>query len=596
MKNLLLLSLVCTLLVSPQSISASTGLRADSKKVSAVEYLYAEVSDANTILGTIDSGLLSTYQGKDRAAWQQFYRKNRAQLAKELESLPTSGFSDEDTRAIAAMRKQMKAFTGGGALFSPAAKCRDATRKDIAYPELKAALVACFPEIGNSLSFEGGKINRVSALDLLHETSDPARRKAVFLAFVPLWHAINGNNEPDSPYRRMIAGAAAAAARNGSEIENAARDVGQNPAEVERWLVQILDAWRESSGDAMIEPWDFRFQAGEADRLLGSYIPRESLQPINQRYYRDLGADLEQMGTLYDLSARPEKAALAYTEFVTHGRMVNGAWKPTVARVSAPYERGGLFVLNELVHENGHVVNITAIHNRPAFVDWPSDLFAEAFADVPAWSTYEPAWQRRYIGHEAPEQLSLRALYSVVVLDVAWALFELRMFRAPLTDPNALWTEITSRYLHIVPHPELSWWAVRVQLADLPGYMVNYGLGAILTAEMRQHISEALGAFDTGNPRWHGWVSEHLLRYGSERDTRTLMQDFLGRPVSPQALLEQIHRLKPVSLHATGHHSTDSAGLSTFLSPEYPAGFSQPSSQRPPSAWHGYLLWDLPRR
>jgi Zn-dependent M32 family carboxypeptidase len=108
-----------------------------------------------------------------------------------------------------------------------------------------------------------------------------------------------------------------------------------------------------------------------------------------------------------------------------------------------------------------------------------------------------------------------------------------------------------------VPHPELSWWAVRVQLADLPGYMVNYGLGAVLTAEMRRHISESLGACDTGNPRWYGWVSEQLLRYGSERDTRTLMQDFLGRPVSPQALLDQIHRLQPVSLHTTGGRSTD---------------------------------------
>jgi len=61
---------------------------------------------------------------------------------------------------------------------------------------------------------------------------------------------------------------------------------------------------------------------------------------------------------------------------------------------------------------------------------------------------------------------------------------------------------------------------------------------------MRQHISEALGAFDTGDSRWYGWLSEQLLRYGSERDTRTLMQNFLGRPASPQALLEQIHRLK----------------------------------------------------
>ena len=546
MKSILSLGLACGLLLSPNSIGAAAGLMADSKKVSAVEYLYADVSDANTILATIDSGLLSSYLGKDRTGWERFYREKRAELGSELESLPASRLSVGDARAIAAMQRQMKAFTGGGALFSPATKCQGAARKDLAYPVLKSALVACFVEIGNSLSFEGGKINRVSALDLLNDTSDPGRRKAVFLAFIPLWQAINGNDEPDSPYRRMIAGAVAEAARSGSEIDNAARDAGIDPPEVERWLVQILDAWRESIGHVVVEPWNFRFQAAEADRLLATYIPRESLRPINRRYYRDLGADLEQMGTLYDLAPRPQKAALAYTEFVTHGRMVNGSWRPTVARVSAPYERGGLFVLNELVHENGHVVNITAIRNRPAFVDWPSDLFAEAFADVPAWSTYEPRWQRRYLGHEAPEQLSLRALYSVVVLDVAWALFELRMFRDPATDPNAVWTEITSRYLHIVPHPEYSWWAVRVQLADIPGYMVNYGLGAVLTAEMRKRISEALGTFDAGDSRWYGWLSEHLLRYGSERDARTLMRDFLGRPVSPQALLGQIQRLKPV--------------------------------------------------
>jgi hypothetical protein len=546
--NLLFLGLAGSFFLSPASLAAEPGLTADSKQVAAIENLYADVSDANTVLATIDSGLLTNYQGKDRAAWAAFFAANSGKLARELASLPASGLSDGDARAVAAMRKQMKAFTGGGALFSPAAaKCQDSRRKDIAYPDLKSSLVACFVEIGNNLSFEGSRINRVSALDLLHETSDPGRRKAVFLAFVPLWQAINGNDEPDSPYRRMIAGAAAEAARNGSEIDNAARDVGIAPSEVESWLVQVLDAWRDSSGNIMVEPWDFRFQEAEADRLLGKYIPRESLQPLNQRYYRDLGADLEQMGTLYDLGPRPQKAALAYTEFVTHGRLVNGAWRPTVARVSAPYERGGLFVLNELVHENGHVANITAIRNRPAFVDWPSDLFAEAFADVPAWSTYEPLWQHRYLGHEAPEQLSLRALYSVVMLDVAWSLFELRLFRAPTTDPNALWTEITNRYLHIVPHREYSWWAVRVQLADLPGYMVNYGFGAILTAQMRQHISEALGTFDTGDSRWYGWLSERLLRYGSERNTRTLMRDFLGQPVSPQALLGQIHRLKPLS-------------------------------------------------
>src|SRR6516162_6994723 len=101
MKNLASLGLACSLFLSLESIGADAGLMADSKQVSAVEYLYADVSDANTILATIDSGLLSSYQGKDRAAWEQVYRKKLSKVAGELERLPASGLSGGDTRAIA---------------------------------------------------------------------------------------------------------------------------------------------------------------------------------------------------------------------------------------------------------------------------------------------------------------------------------------------------------------------------------------------------------------------------------------------------------------------------------------------------------------
>ena len=528
--------------------AAHADLNADSKKVAETESIYADVNDAQSIIGTIDSGLFTSYRGKDRAAWEKLYRQKRKELSDHLAKLPSQGLSANDAKAVAAMRTQLATFSENiSAPFSPRNSCHDSKRKDLDYVSLRKALVACFVEIGGSMSFEGGKINRQTALDLLHEIQEPERRKAVFAALGPLWNAVNGANEKDSPYRRLIAMAAADAVKNGSEIDRAARDVGVETAEVERWLEQILDAWRQSTSDQPVEPWSFSYQGAEADRLLAEAIPRASLQPIDQRFYKDLGADLKLLGALYDLDPQPGKAALAYTDFVVHGRMAHGVWQPTIARVSAPYAHGGLFVLNELVHEDGHVINITAIRNRSAFVDWPSSLFAEAFADVPSWSTYEPAWQRRYLGRDTSEQVSLRALYSVVILDVAWSLFELRMLRAPATDPNLLWTDITNHYLHIVLHPELSWWALRVQLVDAPGYMVNYGLGAVLTAEMRQRIRETLGPFDTGDPRWYGWLSERLLRYGSERDTRTLLRDFLGRPVSPQALLNQIHRLAPKS-------------------------------------------------
>jgi hypothetical protein len=541
-----------TLLVVCLAASANAGMTADSSKVAETENIYAEVSDAKTVIATIDSGLFTTYRGKDRPEWARVYRTARRQLSESLSRLPAQGLSAGDTRAVASMRTQLQSFPENiSAPFSPNGDCKNAHRKDdkeVDYASMRVALVACFVENDKHMLFEGKSLNRQSALDLLHELKEPERRKAVFQALAPLWQSLNGNNEPDSPYRRLMAMAKADATRDGSEIDHAARDVGVGTAEVEHWLEQILDAWRETTSDQPVEPWSFSFQGAEADRVLAAEIPLASLQPINIRFYQDLGADLKQLGVLYDLDARPGKAPLAYTEFVTHGRMVGGVWQPAVTRVSAPYAHGGLFVLNELVHENGHVINITAIRNRPAFSDWPSDLFAEAFADVPGWSTYEPAWQRKYLGRETSEKVSLRALYAVVVLDVAWSLFELRMLRDPSTDPNFLWTEITNHYLHIIPHPELSWWALRVQLVDSPGYMVNYGLGAVLTAEMRQHIFEALGPFDTGDPRWYGWLGDHMLQFGSERDTRTLMESFLGRPVSPQAVLKQIHRLGLTSL------------------------------------------------
>jgi hypothetical protein len=156
---------------------------------------------------------------------------------------------------------------------------------------------------------------------------------------------------------------------------------------------------------------------------------------------------------------------------------------------------------------------------------------------------YDPAWQQKYLGRSVAEAVSLRALYSAVMLDVAWALFDLRMLRGPDADPNSLWSDITSRYLHIKPHPELAWWAVRVQLVHKPGYMVNYGLGAVITADIRQRIVEMLGPFQRGDVRWYGWVSEHLLKTGQEYETRELLRQFLGRPVSPQALLGELQRM-----------------------------------------------------
>jgi hypothetical protein len=525
---------------------ANAAEAADASPLAPTEALFLEFLDAANAVDYIDSGFVAEYEGLDLAAWDARRLERHQALTASIAALDEPRLNAADTAALAAIRVTLADLgdPGPAATNAPySLACHDASDKDLDFESLSEVLTSCYQEIGNQLKFEQGTIDRGGALGLLADLEEPARRKALFDAFLPLWAALNGNNEPDSPYRRLIKLAAAKATTNGSGVEAAARAIGVSVKDIEQWLVQILEAWRKANPRKMIEPWDYRYAISEADRRIAPSFPDGEIVAVDRRFYQDLGVDLGKLGVIYDIDDRAGQSPLAYTDFVRRGRYVNGTWQPTIARVVGRYRSGGLSSLNELVHENGHAVHISAIRNRPAFTDWPDTLFTEALADVSSWSVYEPAWQQKYLGTALPTAMSLRAMLGNVMLDVAWSLFEIRMLRDPAFDPNAVWTDITSHYLRIKPHPEMAWWAVRVQLVDAPGYMVNYGLGAVLTAEMRERTSEAIGPFDAGNPKWYGWLSEHLLVYGSERDTKTLMKAFLGRPPSPEAVLKQIRRL-----------------------------------------------------
>jgi hypothetical protein len=129
-----------------------------------------------------------------------------------------------------------------------------------------------------------------------------------------------------------------------------------------------------------------------------------------------------------------------------------------------------------------------------------------------------------------------------IVLDVAWALFEIRAHRSPDLSPNQVWTALTRDYLRIRPHPEWSWWALRGQLVQSPGYLVNYAFGAILIEDVRARLKADRGPFATGDPGWYAEVSSRLFRFGRERPARDVLEAFLGRPVSLEPLLRDLAR------------------------------------------------------
>jgi hypothetical protein len=306
----------------------------------------------------------------------------------------------------------------------------------------------------------------------------------------------------------------------------------------------MLTTWRDVSRDSLVEPWDWFYQMGHTSRLLSRRISRDRLLQLNREVYRSLGADVQDLRVQYDVEPREGKTPVAYTTFGARPRLMNGSWRRGEPWIFATYRTGGLDNLNELLHETGHAIHIAAIRTRPAFADWPdSDPFTEAVADFVALEVYEPAWQQLWLGDSVPVADGLRARYGGIVLDVAWALFELQMQRDTTADPNTVWTGLTRDYLRIRPHPELSWWAMRGQLIDAPGYMMNYAAGSILIAAIRARTRELHGSFTPGNSTWYRWLAPRLYRFGLERPTREVIGDFLGGPVSPKAILQDMRRM-----------------------------------------------------
>jgi hypothetical protein len=509
--------------------------------VADLERHFAEFLDAHGARETIDSGLVREIEGRNRDTWHRLREKEGRIVADGLKALEDQKLGPEDTRLVHSMRVTFDELAGSGSM-APSRKCAAGASRDLDVAALKEALYACFDEVGNHIRFENREVTRSGALQMLQEIQDPERRKALFMAMEPLWRSVNGNGTPArSPYRRLISLVASDPGGTETSPAGVARVLGVEAADMERWLVEVLEAWRRANppGKTLIEPWDFRHHYARASHRVNAAIPRKSLEDLNTRFARDLGADARELGIRYDLAPRPGKAPIAYADAMRIGRMKDGAWRPAIARVSANYDRGGLYTINELVHETGHAVHIAAVRARPAFF-WPDTLFMEAFADVPSWSVFDPTWQQKYLGKAAPRADALREQFALVMLDVAWGLFEIRMLREPAADPNAVWTQLTQTYLGIAPHPDMAWWAVRAQLVGNPGYMLNYAAGAILTADLRARTRAAIGPFDAGNPRWYPWLSENLLKHGASIDAPEMLRQFLGRPVSPQALIAEI--------------------------------------------------------
>jgi len=392
------------------------------------------------------------------------------------------------------------------------------------------------------------RLDRLTVGARLAREEEPAARRRLFLTMEPAWRVLNGEDEPDSPYRRLLGSSAARWAAEGSPIEANAAALGMDSRDVEPTMRRILAAFRTVAlGQAPIEPWDYRYAVGGLARRLDARIPVERLRAINDAHLRSLGADPADLQIHYDIHPRPDRPVIPTAFTVTSDiarQAADGTWIPATPWVFATYAEGGIGNLEELLHESGHALHYAALRARPAHFSWPADqtAFVEAVADVVGWTTHEPAFLREHLGVDVSARESVVSRYGNVMLDAAWTLFEIELHRHPDRSPNEAWAEIAERDLGVRGHPEWSWWAGRGQLIDGPGYLANYALGAVMVAAVRTRIRDLRGDWSGGDPGWYGFASETLLRFAGARTPHDILPDFLGGPLTADALLADIQR------------------------------------------------------
>jgi hypothetical protein len=536
--------LAVALLVGSASRAAAQSAARPSP-IARLESAYLDLRDLRDQLGvTRSQGATISPRGISVDSLIARADRARERVLTMLAEPPAAALSPADSAALIHLRREV-GFLGRASQVNEEAAARPvdchgpppAIPRTVPLDSLTDRTFGCYGAAARRIIVDSDTLDRLSILGLLGRTGDSERRRRLFLALEPVWRSVNGDDADGSPYRAMIRGRLVRWAGGDTPMAERARSLGVPSDTLEQWLVAVLEAWRAGMPDTMLEPWDFYYLTGAASRLLSPRVPLDSLMPLTNRYYRALGADPVRLRVHYDLMPRPGKYPVSFTDF--------GGRNPIEPWIFTSYRIGGIDNLGELLHEVGHAVHIAAIRTRPAYSDWPdSDTFTEAIADLAALDMYEPAWQRRFLRTAAPLDASLRAKYSGIVMDVAWSLFEIRAHRSPEASPNRIWTELTSRYLRIRPHPEWSWWAMRGQLVNSPGYMLNYAFGAILIADIRARLVASRGPFTTGDPGWYPWVSSRLYRFGHERPARLVMQEFLGRPVGVSALLLDLARIR----------------------------------------------------
>src|SRR5215210_5546737 len=307
-------------------------------ELAVAESLYADLRDSRD---RIDVTLASGQRGAALPVQAMILRHNRLRstLANRLAQIDSAQLGGDDRRALVVMQRTLVRDLDSLSPPSTQSIPEGERPPDCAYDarelgtgggsvdSLRTRLYACYGWAQSHVVVRSDTLDRLTILGMLGRSAESSRRRQLFLALEPVWRSMNGDNSRRSPYRALIAEEMKHQKdRLPSLVQASASGVPSDS--LEPWLLRILETWRRTSPDSLIEPWDWYYEMGQASRALSPPITRERLIELNARVYQSFGVDVKELGISYDLEPRAGKTPVAYTTFGQRPRIIHGSWRP----------------------------------------------------------------------------------------------------------------------------------------------------------------------------------------------------------------------------------------------------------------------------
>lgn len=300
-----------------------------------------------------------------------------------------------------------------------------------------------------------------------------------------------------------------------------------------------------------LRPWHYAdpfFQEGQPSNInLDGIFGDKNLEQLTQDYYRAIGLEINDVLARSDLYEREGKEQHA---FCTH---IDREGDVRVVCNIRPNARW----METMLHEYGHAVYDKYIdRGLPFLLREPAHtLTTEAIAILGGNHVNEAAWLRQYAGVSEAEAermtAALREAHRTQALIFArWVFvmchFERALYRDPEQDLNALWWDIVECFQWVRRPDDRNApdWAAKIHIGTAPVYYHNYLLGAMMAAQLREHILTHVvdnsPAAYVADPRVGNYLVERVFMPGSTRDWRGWLRYATGQDLSAAFYVAQL--------------------------------------------------------